>query len=47
MKLTHPVIVKVFQDKLKLDTHGKNPMTPSKTGKVLSKGDNKVEAYKE
>ena len=40
-------MVKSFQDEFKLDTHGKEPITPSKTGKALSKGENKVTVSKE
>ena len=35
-----------FWEKLESDTHGKGPMTISKPGKVLSKVDSKVTAYK-
>ena len=47
MILTQPVMVQSLQDEFKLYTHGKNPMTPDKTGKVLSKGENKVSVSKE
>ena len=38
VKLTQPVMVQSFQEKLKLDTHGKYPMTPAKPVKVVIKG---------
>ena len=47
VKLTQPVIVKSFQDELKLDARVKYPMTSSEPGKVLSKGYNKVSVSKE
>ena len=36
-----------FKGKFKLDTYGKDPMTPAKPGKVIIKGGNKVTVSKE
>ena len=47
MKLTQPVMVRIFQDKFELYAHEKYPIKPSKLGKVLSEGDNKVTVSKE
>ena len=47
LKLTQPVMVQSFQEKLELYAHGKDPMTPDDTCKVLSKGRNKVTLSKE
>ena len=47
VKLTQPVMVRIFQDKFELYAHEKYPIKPSKPGKVQSEGDNKVTVSKE
>ena len=47
MKLTKPIMVQSFKDKLKLDAHGKYLITPAEPGKLLSKVENNNIVYKE
>ena len=47
VKLTKPIMVQSFKDKLKLDAHGKYLITPAEPGKLLSKVENNNTVYKE